>query len=303
MKIFVRLVLIVIVVAAAAAAVPAYWPSLIWSDPAGDPAGPPPDAKRGEYVFHMAGCVSCHTAKGGRRLAGGRRLKTAFGTFVVPNITPDRDTGIGRWTERDFIRAMTLGLAPGGRHLYPAFPYTSYTRMTTRDLRDLWAYLKTVPAIANRTPGHELDFPYSIRAGVGLWKLLYLDAAPFRPTPGKPARWNRGAYIVTGPGHCGACHTPRNFLGGPEQDKALTGTASGPNGDKVPDITPDKKRGIGRWSPQEITFALQTGITPTGDVLSGAMADVVDHSTGKLTDADRRAIADYLTALPPGGGN
>jgi mono/diheme cytochrome c family protein len=302
-KSFFRLLLILIVVVAAAAAVPAYWPSLIWHDRVDPKADSKPDAKRGEYVFHLGGCAACHTAKGGKLLAGGRKLKSPFGTFTVPNITPDRDTGIGRWSARDFVRAMTLGLLPDGRHLYPAFPYPSYTKMSQRDLADLWAYLKTVPPVRNRTAGHDLAFPYSIRAGIGLWKLLYFDDAPFKPDADKSADWNRGAYIVTGPGHCGECHTPRNFLGGPIPSQALAGTKTGPDGDAVPNITPDKAHGIGKWTAQEITFALQTGLTPSGDVLGGAMAEVVDKDTGKLTDADRKAIATYLMSLPPRSGN
>ncbi|MEQ8701015.1 MAG: cytochrome c, partial [Bauldia litoralis] len=292
MKRFFRLILILIVVAAAAAAVPAFFPSLVWSLPADEATRPAPDAKRGEYVFHMGGCASCHTDKDGKPLAGGHRLKSPFGTFVVPNITQDTATGIGSWTERDFVRAMKLGLSPTGRHYYPAFPYTSYAKMTDADLRDLWAYLKTVPAVANKTPDHALDFPYSVRPGLGLWKLLYLDTAAFRPTPGKSESWNRGAYIVTGAAHCGECHTPRNIFGALDPGRAMAGTKAGPDGESVPNITPHKEKGIGKWTRQEIAFALQAGLLPSGDVVGGTMAKVVENDTAKLTEADRLAIAE-----------
>lgn len=303
MKRFFRLILILIVVVAAAAAVPAFWPSLVWSLPAESATRPAPDAKRGEYVFQMGGCASCHTDKDGKPLAGGHRLKSPFGTFVVPNITQDRSTGIGGWTERDFVRAMKLGLSPKGRHYYPSFPYASYTRMSDGDLRDLWAYLKTVPAVRNATADHELDFPYSVRPGLGLWKLLYLDTAAFKPDPSKSEAVNRGAYIVTGAAHCGECHTPRTFLGALDNARAFAGTKTGPDGESVPNITPDKETGIGKWTRQEITFALQAGLIPSGDVVGGSMAKVVENGTSKLTDADRLAIAEYLMSLAPKSGN
>ncbi|MBO6781746.1 MAG: cytochrome c, partial [Alphaproteobacteria bacterium] len=160
------------------------------------------DAERGEYVFATAGCASCHTKpEGGAFLAGGREFKTDFGSFFSPNITPDADTGIGGWSDEDFMRAMREGISPDGKHYYPTFPYTSYTRMTDADVLDLKAYLDTVPAVRNAVPEHDLPFPFSVRLSMFGWKLLFFDEGRFEPDPTKSDEWNRGAYLVTGPGH------------------------------------------------------------------------------------------------------
>ena len=298
----IRLLLFLAVVAAGAAAVPGFFPSLIWQAPQAGPDAAPADAGRGAYLFAMAGCAGCHTRQGGTPLAGGREIPSPFGVFVSPNITPDAATGIGGWTEADFIRAMTLGLAPDGQHYYPAFPYVSYTRMTLADLRDLWAYLKSIPPATGRTAGHRLAFPYSVRPALGLWKLLFLEPARYRPDPARSQRWNRGAYIVTGPAHCGECHTRRNALGGLRNSVQLAGAPDFGDGTAkiggAPNITPHTKKGIGAWSADEIAFALQTGVTPSGDVMGGEMEEVVANVTAKLTDADRRAIVDYLRSVP-----
>jgi mono/diheme cytochrome c family protein len=259
------------------------------------------DAKRGEYVLRLGGCAACHTdAKNhGQFLAGGRVLKTPFGTFYPPNITPDPMSGIGGWSTGAFVQAMTEGRSPGGRPLYPAFPYTSYTRMTRQDLVDLKAYLDTVKPVANRVPAHDLKFPFGFRPLLKGWQLLFFHSGTFRPDPAKSESWNRGAYIVNGPGHCGECHTPRNALGAPEHDRFLAGTRDGPDGKTVPNITPNRENGIGDWSKTDITFALQTGILPSGDVLGGAMGEVIEDATSHLTPDDRAAIAEYLLSLPP----
>lgn len=257
------------------------------------------DAARGEYVLHMAGCVACHTvAKDGEFLAGGRELKTDFGSFFTPNISPDPETGIGSWRDEDFVRAMREGKSPTGGHYYPTFPYTSYARMTEQDVLDLKAYLDTVPAVRNPVPDHDLPFPFGIRFSMFGWKLLFFDDAPFAPDPNQSAAWNRGAYIVNGPGHCGECHTPRNFLGVVDSDRPLAGNSNGPDGDAVPNITPGAG-GIGDWSEDDIVSFLEIGITPDGDFVGGAMTDVVEESTGKLTTDDLKAIATYLSSLPP----
>lgn len=289
------------VLAAVAAAVPAFAPSVIWSTPELPEGMPAPDAKRGEYVYRASGCASCHTAKGAaaKPLAGGYRLKTDFGTFVTPNITPDRETGIGAWSETDFIRAMTIGVSPDGRHYYPSFPYTSYTRMTLLDIRDLWAYLKTVPAVKATHPDHELGFPYSIRPGLGVWKVFFFSPGRFQADDAKSKDWNRGAYLVTGPGHCGECHTPRNFLGVPDSSRAMAGTPKGPEGGAIPNITPHKTDGIGNWSRDEVVSMLEIGMTPSGDSVGGTMGKVIENGTSKLTATDRTAIAIYLLSLPP----
>ncbi len=261
------------------------------------------DAKRGEYVLATGGCVACHTAeKGGAPLAGGRELKTDFGSFFTPNITPDPETGIGNWSDEDFLKALRDGVSPSGGHYYPSFPYTSYTRMTEADVLDLKAYLDSIPAVKNVVPDHDLPFPFNIRMSMIGWRLLFFDDSPFEPDPTKSAEWNRGAYLVTGPGHCGECHTPRNILGGLNTDLALSGNKNGPEGDSVPNITPDPG-GIGDWSKDDIVSALGIGLLPDGDFLGGAMTDVIEDNTGKLTPEDRDAIATYLTSLKPIASN
>ena len=271
---------------------------------AADDETPTPDAAsavvRGHYVLYAAGCLACHTAKGdnAKPLAGGLALKTAFGTFYPPNITPDKQTGIGGWTEAQFAEALTHGVSPDGHPLYPAFPYTSYDGMRPQDVRDLYAYLQTVTPVHNQVPANALKFPYSIRSALWVWRWLYFKPQPFKADPGKSAVWNRGAYLVRNMGHCGECHTPRNFMGAKEQDKRLMGTASGPEGDQIPNITQDQQNGIGGWSKKDLTDFLQSGFLPNGDVVGGSMYDVITDITSHLTDADRDAIATYLTDLP-----
>ena len=300
----IKVLLLLGVFVAIAAAVPAFAPSVIWTAPDLPEHMPDPDAKRGEYVFRMAGCASCHTSrkKGAQPLAGGLPIKTKFGAFVVPNITPDKETGIGRWTETDFIRAMTLGLSPDGRHYYPAFPYTSYTRMTLLDLRDMWAYLKTVKAVRSKAASHDLEFPYNLRPGLGVWKVFFFTPGRYRPDPAKSAEWNRGAYIATGAAHCGECHTPRNFAGAPDETRHMAGNAEGADGEVVPNITPHKKDGIGGWSKDDIVLMLESGVIPSGDAVGGSMGHVVENGTAKLTAKDREAIAVYLLSLKPIAG-
>lgn len=259
------------------------------------------DRERGAYIALLAGCQTCHTdtKRKGAPYAGGRALKTPFGIFYVPNITPDKETGIGAWSEADFLRAMTRGVAPDGSNFYPAFPYTSYTRMKGRDLIDLKAYLDSLPAVRNRVRPHALRFPYNMRFALVGWKMLFFKPGPFVETPGKSAAWNRGAYIVNGLAHCGECHTARNFFGATGSDFALAGTRKGPDGKIVPNITPNPKQGIGKWKPDEILEVLKDGTLPDGDMVGGAMVDVVDHSSSLWTDQDRRAVVEYLLSLPP----
>jgi mono/diheme cytochrome c family protein len=259
------------------------------------------DAAHGEYVLRLGGCVTCHTDEknGGQFLAGGRALATPFGTFYTPNITPDPETGIGGWSAGAFVQALSHGLSPRGQPYYPAFPYTSYTKMTQQDLVDLKAYLDTVEPVAKAVPDHELDFPFGFRPLLDGWRLLFFELGTFAPDPAQTEAWNRGAYIVNGPGHCGECHTPRNALGATEHDRFLAGTREGPDGKSVPNITPDKAHGIGDWSKSDVAFALQTGILPSGDVLGGAMSAEVDDATSHFTADDRNAIAEYLLSLPP----
>lgn len=257
------------------------------------------DPERGAYVLRMGGCVTCHSAEEGPFLAGGRPLESPYGTFYTSNITPDPEHGIGGWSNGDFVVAMTEGLSPEGHPYYPAFPYTSYSRMTEQDLLDLKAYLDTVEPVARTVPAHDLTFPANLRFPLRIWKLLYLDGGPYEPDPGEDEVWNRGAYLVTGPGHCGECHTPRNVLGATVASRALAGQPkSAADDDAVPNITPHED-GIANWSKTDLTFALQTSIMPDGDVFGGGMASVVDDATSKLEPADLEAIATYLMSLEP----
>jgi mono/diheme cytochrome c family protein len=256
-------------------------------------------AERGEYIFHAAGCASCHTAKGGEPLAGGVALDTPFGRFYTPNITPDPQAGIGDWSLANLERALWEGRAPDGKPYYPSFPYTSYTGMEATDVVDLWAYLKTVEHSAEPSRPHELSFPFSLRAGLHAWQFLFFEPGRFQADAKRDETWNRGAYLVRSVAHCGECHTPRNVFGAIEHDRWLAGNPDGPDGKRVPNITPDVKGGIGTWSATDITFYLEIGFEPKGDVAGGAMKQVIDESTSRLTPVDRDAIAAYLQALPP----
>lgn len=254
---------------------------------------------RGELLFNIGGCTNCHTAKDGPQLAGGDPIKSPFGTFYAPNITPDPETGIGGWNEADFIRAMREGKSPAGAPYYPAFPYTSYTRMSEADLTALKAYLDTLPPRRQESRPHELPFPYNQRWGMHLWQAAFFEPAPFVPDPARSDAWNRGAYLVEGPGHCAECHTPRNFAGVLDQDRAYAGAPAPVGTGRIPNISGDPEAGLGKWSEQDIVLALKLGMLPDGDFLGGEMAKVVRNATGKLPDADLQAIATYLKSLPP----
>ncbi len=269
---------------------------------AGDLPGDAGDAARGETVFYASGCASCHAAPGAKGddklvLAGGLGLKTPFGTFVAPNISPDPTHGIGGWTGLEFVNAVMRGVSPDGRHYYPSFPYLSYQRMSIADVLDLKAFMDTLPAVANDAPPHDLPLLFRIRRGLGLWKLLFMDYAPFAPLADAEPEVNRGAYLVNGPGHCGECHTPRNFLGGPELDWAFSGGPDPVDKGFIPNITPHEQ-GIGEWSVQDIVSALATGILPDYETFGGSMI-AVQENMAKLSAEDREAIAAYLKTLPP----
>ena len=259
------------------------------------------DVTRGAYVARVAGCIACHTDTdgGGAFLAGGPPIVTAFGTFYAPNITPHRQDGIGGWTLSDFMAAMTAGKAPDGRHYFPVFPYTEYTRMTDQDIVDLWAAMQTVPAAPGRPPFHDIDLPFANRTLLAAWNTLFLKPGSYQPDPRRSDSWNRGAYIVTGPGHCGACHTPRNALGARIEDRSLAGTENGPDGDRVSPITGPALRAAG-WTVPDIVFALRFGLTPDGDSLGGSMGHVISDSTSWLSDGDLAAVAEYLMASDEG---
>jgi len=260
------------------------------------------DAKRGEQVFHIGGCASCHTPADDQDnesvppLSGGKRFETRFGTFVAPNITPDKETGIGNWSSAEFATALLKGVSPDGQHYYPAFPYTSYVRMELQDVVDLKAYLDTLPAVVRANEHHELAFPYSIRRGLGLWKMRYLRSQPIIALDDPDTELQRGQYLVEGPGHCGECHSPRDPAGGIDYARWLGGAAN-PDGDgSIPNITPHQT-GIAEWEAVDIAEYLSSGFTPDYDVVGSTMAEVVDN-TARLPDSDRKAIAAYLKAIP-----
>ncbi len=257
--------------------------------------------ERGAYIFHAAGCKACHTdtKKKGPPLAGGRAIRTPFGTFYGPNITPDPLTGIGEWSDGDFIRALRSGVSPDGDHYYPVFPYTSFTKMTDRDMLDLKAYIFSLPPVRKRNRPHEVEFPFRFRVLLGLWKALHFTPGPFAPDRAKSAALNRGAYLAEALVHCGECHTPRTMTGGLDSAKWMAGTDDGPDGETVPNITPDAATGIGEWDLDDIEFMLETGIRADADMVGSLMAEVVENGTSRLTAADRRAIALYLKSLAP----
>ena len=261
---------------------------------------------RGEYVYHMAGCASCHVDAEGKEPgpAGGVPLETPFGTFYTPNITPDPTTGIGNWTAQDFVAAMKEGVSPEGAHYFPAFPYTSYVRMQAQDLLDLKAYLDTLPPVEKRSREHDLSFPFDQRWLMGFWKALFFDRKPLPINKARSEAWNRGAYIVNGPGHCVECHTPRNLFGAMQQDALLAGNPNGPDGGSVPAIDPASSEAFRQWSHEDIVFSLQTGMMPDGDFLGGSMGHVVENTTSRLNERDLKAIAEYLQSptLPNAGG-
>lgn len=253
---------------------------------------------RGAYLFAAGDCAGCHTnAKAkGAPLAGGAPLVTAFGTFYAPNITPDRKNGLGAWSEADFHRAMRDGRGKDGEYLYPVFPYPAFTGMTDQDIADLWAYLKVQPASAQPNKPHQLKPPYGFRPLMIGWRLLFFHPGPLKPVAGRSAEWNRGRYLSEAVAHCQECHTPRNALGGRNDDDAYAGNPDGPDGQKAPNITSNPK-GAGKLSLADLEELLNSGALPDGDYVGGGMAMVV-NGTAKLTPADRRAIAVYIKSIP-----
>jgi mono/diheme cytochrome c family protein len=261
-----------------------------------------PDLANGKTMFHAGGCASCHAIpkqEDKTKLGGGLALGSPFGTFYVPNISSDRTDGIGAWSEAQFVTAMVKGTSPAGEHLFPAFPYTSYQRMTLDDIRDLFAYLKTLPAVTGKVRDHALPFPFNIRRTLGLWKFLFLDGRPFTPEASQSAQWNRGSYLVNAPGHCAECHSPRNMLGAVKRNLRFTGGPSPDGQGGVPNITQQKLK---TWTVKDIADTLTTGMTPDADFVGGSMAEVV-RNTAQLSEADREAMATYIKSLPAAGGS
>jgi len=275
-----------------------WWVTIPAVVPAGALPAYQPNVDNGRTVFNAGGCASCHAVPGQPdrlKLGGGLAIPSPFGTFYAPNISPDRADGIGAWSEADFVTAVLKGTSPRGEHYFPAFPYPSYQHAALGDVRDLFAFLKTLPPVAGRVRGHDVGFPFNIRRDLGGWKLLFLDGKPFTPDPARSAEWNRGAYLVNALGHCAECHSPRNALGGIVAAQRFAG---GPNPEGegwVPNIT---RKGIGDWSEKDIAYFLETGTTPDGDSVGGAMTRVI-RNMAELGDADRIAIAVYLKSLPP----
>ncbi len=257
----------------------------------------------GRTLFYAGGCISCHAVPEDQdktRLGGGYALRSPFGTFYVPNISPHPRDGIGSWTPAQFVRAMRDGVSPDGRHYYPAFPYTSYQRMSVTDLRDLFGFLRTLPPVEGRAREHDLPFPFNIRRGLGLWKVAFLDGRAFVPDPSKSATWNRGAYLVEGPAHCAECHSPRNALGAIPGDERFSGGPNPEGRGSVPNITPHEN-GLKDWSAADIQELLSSGMTPSGDFVGSTMSAVVARIS-QVPEADRAAMAEYVKSLPPRPG-
>ena len=251
------------------------------------------EAKRGEYLAKAGGCLGCHTEEREKAVpyAGGRALKTPFGTFYGPNLTPHPQAGIGRWTEADFVRAMREGRRPDGAHYYPAFPYPSFTLITDSDLRDLWAYLRSLAPSDRKSEPHELGFLYRWRFLLTFWKWLFFDRGPFVADPAQNAQLNRGRYLTTALGHCGECHTPRNFLGAPKRSEFLAGAK-----DVAPNLTPTRLK---KWGEGDLRNFLTTGLTADGDVPAKEMGEVITNTTSQLAPEDLSAIIAFLRSLRP----
>jgi mono/diheme cytochrome c family protein len=293
-KIVYTLIAAVLVTVTAAAA----W--LLWQT---DDVGPPPSQSstltsteriaRGAYLAQAGDCLACHTTRGGQAYAGGRALQTPFGSVISPNITSDRSTGIGMWSADDFWRALHNGKSRDGRLLYPAFPYTNYTRVTRDDANALYAYFQTVPAVNQANQPHQLRFPYNLQISLAAWRALYFKPAVFREETAQSVDWNRGAYLVQGLGHCSACHSARNPLGASEGE-SLSGGMIPAQGWYAPALN-----ARGDWQQQHLAALLKTGTSPRATVF-GPMAEVVQQSLQYLSDSDINAMATYLKALPPG---
>ncbi|MCK1652635.1 cytochrome c [Bradyrhizobium sp. 149] len=291
----------VALLAALAAAGVYWWLSAPVVAAAGAAPARVPDLANGEVMFNAGGCASCHAVPDQPdrlRLGGGVAIKSPFGTFYAPNISSDPTDGIGKWSDAEFVNAVMHGVSPDGRHYFPAFPYTSYQRARREDVLDLFAYLKTLPAVAGKVRDHDVRFPFNIRRNVGIWKFLFMDGKPFVADGTKSPQWNRGAYLVNSFGHCAECHSPRNALGGIIAGQRFAG---GPNPEGegwVPNIT---QKGLGEWSAKDIAYFLKTGELPDGDSVGGAMTRVIKN-TSQLPDDDLAAMADYLKSLPPVDG-
>ena len=256
------------------------------------------DASHGEYLTNAGGCVACHTAEDGQPMAGGRSLESPFGTFYTPNITPDNETGIGGWTDDEFVSAFQEGLSPEGEHYYPAFPYPSYSGMSRSDLLDIKAYLNSLQPVTAANREHDLVWYASSRMPLVLWKWLYFDDSRFAKDSSQTEQWNRGAYLVRHLGHCGECHTPRSALGGTEASLELAGAPGFGEAKAAPNLTPHGD-GLKDWRRADLDLFFEIGMLPNGDFAGGEMSAVVYENTALLTDEDRAAITEYLRQLKP----
>jgi mono/diheme cytochrome c family protein len=251
---------------------------------------------RGAYLARAGDCVSCHTAPGGQPYAGGYQLDTPFGYLLSPNITPDAATGIGRWSADDFWRALHQGVNQRGQDMYPVMPFDFYTRVTREDSDAIYAYLRSLPAVSNAVVVNHLRFPFNQRWSMAVWRELYFSEGSYKPDPSKSAAWNRGAYLVEGLGHCSACHSPRNALGGIEKDKAFTGATI--DGWFALNLTSELHSGLGSWTVEQIATYLKTGAVAGKTTALGPMALVVKNSTSQMSAADLSAMATYLKDIP-----
>ena len=279
------------------------------SEPATDPAAQPAagEVERGRYLATAGNCISCHTAEEGQPFAGGLAFETPFGKLYSTNITPDENSGIGKWTQEQFARAVREGVRPNGDHLYPAFPYTAYTKMSDEDVAALFAYIKTIKPVNAPPPANEMGFPFNQRWALGIWKALFFDEGRFTADPKQSAEWNRGAYLVEGLGHCSACHSPRNFMGAEKSSMAMTG---GEYNDKIatgavrawgtPNLT-NVSNGLESWPVEDLAAYLKTGRNSFAEVF-GPMNEVVMNSTRHLQPDDVKAMSVYLKSLPGNKG-
>lgn len=267
-------------------------------------AGDASQIARGEYLALAGNCASCHTVEGDGLMAGGLPFETPFGTIYSTNITPDPETGIGTWTDAEFLASMRHGVRPDGAHLYPVFPYTAFTKVTDEDVAAIFAYLKSVPAVRREAPHNELSFPFNIRSLMSVWKAMFFEGGAYQADASRSEEWNRGAYMVEALAHCSACHSPRNFLGAEKDDLAMSG---GEYQDRVrsgehrpwfaPDLT-SSETGLGLWAHEDVSSYLKTGQNSFLETF-GPMNEVVMHSTRHLDDEDVAAMATYLKSLPP----
>lgn len=255
--------------------------------------------EKGRYLSVLGDCAGCHTREGGKPYAGGVALETPFGKLVAPNITPDRDTGIGAMSDDDFVAALQEGRGHNGRRLYPAMPYPAYTKMSRDDILAMRSYLRTVQPVHEAIESNQLPFPFNIRTSMMAWNWLNFTPGRFQPNPQKSDEWNRGAYLVEGPAHCGTCHTPKTMLGGDKASLALSGATL--QGWFAPDITANNHKGIGAWTKDELVTYLKTGAN-AHTLASGPMAEAITHSTSQMSDEDLKAIAAYLKDSKPSDG-